>query len=80
MATNDELTVQQLRQLLEDNWPGMMLSLSTVKWAWRDLGRIATRLKYCHIILEVNQAKCKLWCEERLHDGDKFGNVNFTDK
>ena len=47
MASNDELTSRQLRVILEDRWPDVKVSLSTVKRARKDLGWIATRPKYC---------------------------------
>ena len=80
MAANDELTARQLCQLLDYHWPGMTLSLSTVKRARRCLGWIATRPKYCQLIREANKAKRKLRCEERLSDRDKFEYVIFTNE
>ena len=39
MISNDELTCTswQLREILEDCWPDIKVSLSTVKWAQKDL-------------------------------------------
>ena len=55
MASNDELTARRLREKLEDRWPGIAVSLSTVKRARRCLGWVATRPKYCQLIRDQNK-------------------------
>ena len=80
LADNDELTARQIHDLLEDQWPEVKVSLSTVKRARKDLGWIATRPKYCQLIRESNTSKRKEWCEKVLKDGDKFKDVVFTDE
>ena len=38
MAENDELTSRQLRGMLDQCWPWIEVSLSTIKQAWKELG------------------------------------------
>ena len=48
LAANDELTARQLRDMLEERWQGIKVSISTVKRARKHLGWITTCPKYCH--------------------------------
>ena len=80
LAENDELTSRQLRGILEKRCPDIDVSLSTVKHARKDLGWIATRPKYCHLIREANKQKRVLWCKERLESKDQFADVVWTDE
>ena len=75
LADNDELTSRQLRGLLEERWPGIEVSLSTVKRARKELGWIATRPKYCQLIRDANKEKRVLWCKERLDSNNQFAEV-----
>ena len=43
LAANDELTARQLRDMLEERWKGIEVSISTVKRARKHLGWITTR-------------------------------------
>ena len=38
LAANDELTARQLRDMLEERWQGIEVSISTVKRARKHLG------------------------------------------
>ena len=57
LAENDELKSRDLIGILEECWPDIELSISTVKCAWRALGWLATRPKYCQIIREDSRQK-----------------------
>lgn len=52
-------------------YPSLNLSLSTVRRARRDLGWIATILRYCQLIREVNKEKRLKWCNE-VNSTDEF--------
>ena len=43
LVVNDELTSRQLREILEERWPGIDVSLRTVKRACKKLGWIASK-------------------------------------
>ena len=78
MASNDELTARRLREKLEDRWPGIAVSLSTVKRARRYLGWVATRPKYCQLIRKNNKEKRLEWCKRMENEG--FTDVVWTDE
>ena len=80
LATNDELTSRQLRMMLEDRWPDVKVSLSTVKRARKHLGWIATKPKYCQLIRDANKEKRLLWCKKMRDSGEKFSDVIWTDE
>ena len=54
---NDKLTVRQSLGIIETRWPGLEVSISTVKRAQKNLGWIATRPKYYQLVREVNRQK-----------------------
>ena len=78
MAENDELTARRLREKLEDRWPGISVSLSTVKRTRKHLGWVATRPKYCQLIRDGNKDKRLEWCKKM--EKDEFSNVVWTDE
>lgn len=78
MASNDKLTARKLREKLEDRWPGIAVSLSTVKRARRYLGWVATRPKYCQLIRDQNKAKTFELCKK--FEKDEFIDVVWTDE
>ena len=78
MAENDELTSRQLQGMLEEHWPGIEVSLNTVKRAGKELGWIVTRPKYCQLIHEPNREKPVRWCKERLESNEWFVDVVWT--
>ena len=80
MASNDELTSRKLREMLEDRWPDVKVSLSTVKRARRHLGWIATTPKYCQLIREGNKEKRLLWCKKMIETNEQFSDVVWTDE
>ena len=80
MAEDDELMARKLRQLLENRWPGLQVSLSTIKRACRSLGWVATRPKYSQLVREANKEKRVAWCQEQISKGDKFLNVIWADE
>ena len=80
LADNDELTARNLHNVLQDRWPEISVSLSTIKRTWKDLGWVATRPRYCQMIREENKAKRLSWCEKRLRWKEAFEDVVFTDE
>ena len=77
MNEKDNLTARHLRNLLEDRWPDLKVSLSTIKRARRQLGWVATSPKYCQLVREANREKRVAWCRERISKGDNFSDVIF---
>ena len=76
MASNNKLTSRQLREMLEDCWPGVKVWLSTVKRARRHLGWIATTPKYCQLICEGNKEIHLLWCKKMTEIGIDINAIN----
>ena len=52
LADNDELTARNLCDLLQDRWPEINMSLSTIKRTQKDLSWVSTRPRYCQMIRE----------------------------
>lgn len=81
MAENDELTARELLSKLQEEFPEVSVSISTVKRAKRELGWAAKRTRYCALISENNQEKRMQWCESQIEEGDlEFENVVWTDE
>ena len=81
IAENDELTVRKLRDMLEQRWPELKVSICSIKRAWKhDLGWICTRPKYCQLIRVVNREKRLAWCQEMIKNKETFDNVIWTDE
>ena len=78
---DDELTARMLRDLLEERWPEVKVSISTIKRVRKyDLGWIRTRPKYCQLVRVANREKRLAWCFERIQEKDTFDNVIWTDE
>lgn len=81
LASDDELTARRLREMLEQKWPDLKVSLTTIKRARKyDLGWIRTRPKYCQLVRTANREKRLTWCKESLARKDTFQNVLWTDE
>ena len=80
LSQNDELTTRQLHSLLLECFPGLRVSLSTVKRARYDLGWVVTSPKYCQMIRDGNKEKRLAWCRKMKQDKERFDNVVFTDE
>ena len=81
LAENDELTARKLREMLEERWPEIKVSLSTIKRVRKhDLGWIRTRPKYCQLIRVANREKRLTWCQEMIESNDNFDNVIWSDE
>ena len=81
LVKNDELTARRLRAMLETKWPRMKsVSLTTIKRAWRRLGWIKSRPKYCQMIQEANKELRKRWCEQMIANKETFSDVIFSDE
>ena len=64
--------------MLEERWPDLQVSLSTIKRARKyDLGWIRTRPKYCQLIRVANVQARLAWCQERIEAKDDFSDVMF---
>ena len=80
MVENDQLTSRQLHHLLQEAFPGVEVSISTIKRARRELGWVGKRTRYCALISD-NKEKRVSWCQDQLDGGDfEFENVIWTDE
>ena len=81
LAENDELTARQLRDMLEERWPELKVSICTIKRARKhNLGWIRTRPKYCQLVRVANREKRLAWCQEMIKNKETFDNVIWTDE
>ena len=81
MADDDELTARKLRDMLEQRWPGLKVSISSIKRVRKhDLGWICTRPKYCQLIRVANREKRLEWCQEMITAKETFDNVIWSDE
>ena len=80
LTQNDELTTQQLYNVLIRKFPNLCVSLSTVKRARYELGWVVTMPKYCQMIREANKAKRLAWCKKMIEEDESFDSVVFPDE
>ena len=80
LASNDELTSQNLRDLLVADFPELRISLNTVKRARHQLGWVVSNPKYCQLIRDINKEKRMKWCNEMIKNEEQFDDVIFTDE
>ena len=57
LERNDEITAMQVRDILFQKYPGLEVSLSTIKRQRQQLGWVSTRPHYCQLIRELNKVK-----------------------
>ena len=58
LACNDELTASRLLMQLQEKWPDLRVSLSTIKRSRKeDLGWVKSKPKYCQLIRTANKEK-----------------------
>ena len=53
MKNDDELTSTRLKELIEEKWPQITVSTSTIKREKRKLDWVCTRPHYCQLLREV---------------------------
>ena len=81
LAEDDELTARRLKDLLEERWPELRVSIPTIKRARKyDLGWIRTRPQYCQLVRVVNKQNRLEWCQERIDEKDEFKDVIWSDE
>ena len=54
LSDNDELTARQARNLLTEKWPGLRVSLPTIKRIRKELGWVCTKPHYCQLLRDVS--------------------------
>ena len=54
LSDNDELTARQARNLLTEKWPGLRVSLPTIKCIRKELGWVCTKPHYCQLLHDVS--------------------------
>ena len=55
LTMNDELTSTKLQWLIEEKWPAIHSSTTTIKRERRRLGWVCTRPHYCQLLREVSE-------------------------
>ena len=55
LSNNDELTERELRSILVERWPGLRVTLSTIKRIRNQIGWKCTRPHYCQLIRDVSR-------------------------
>ena len=80
MKENDECTARQLHMLLLNKWPGLEVSVDTIKRERRLLGWVASKPKYCQWVRGGNMEKRLEWCTQMISTNESFDNVIFTDE
>ena len=54
LKENDELTSRNLKELLQERWPEVKVSLTTIKRERRQLGWVCTKPHYCQLLREAS--------------------------
>ena len=82
MAVDDELTARQLHHLLEERYPEVQISLSTVVRTRKELGWVCKRTKYCAMISEANMVARLDWAKKQQKEEKDlaFKDVIFSDE
>jgi len=68
LKINDELTSTKLQQLIEENWPGIHPSKTTIKRERRRLGWVCTRAHYCQLLHEVSYTNYNVCVTSTVHN------------
>jgi len=53
MSKNDELTARMLQDIIKEKYPGIVVSISTIKRVRKELGWVAKKPHYCQLIFQV---------------------------
>ena len=77
---NDELTASDLVEQLTLKFGEVTYSEWTVARARQDLGWTYSTARYCQAIRDQNKMKRLAWCQQCLEEGERFGDVIFTDE
>ena len=80
MAANTELTSSQLHKLIQEQFPHITVSVSTVKRARRHMGWVCKRTRYCALIQEVDKEKRLKFCRSRMDNSNTFDVAVWTDE
>ena len=77
---NDEVNATSMKWMIEEKWPHISFSRSSVRRAQREKGWTASKAKYCQMIRNANYEKRLLWCKQCLQDAETFDDVIFSDE
>ena len=78
---NRDLTSRQLLTLVKDQFPGLKVSIATIKRVRKTLGWSAKKTRYCAMITEVNKEKRMTWCLDRIAEADlEMDDVIWSDE
>ena len=77
---NPEVNGSELKNILENEFPGLKIGVSTAKKARKMAGWICTRTRYCQMVREANKIKRLEFCQNVIATNDDFGNIIFTDE
>ena len=80
MDVDNELTNQQLMDVLLSKFPDLKVSNRTVARARQELGWVHQTAKYCQLVREVNKQVRLQWAQKMMTENERFDDVVFTDK
>ena len=75
-----EVNASELKNVLENELPGIRIGVSTIKMARKAAGWICTQTRYCQMVRDANKIKRLEFCRKIIETNDDFGNVIFTDE
>ena len=53
LSGKDEMTARQVRNILTEKWPGLQVSLPTIKFIKKELGWVCTKPHYCQLSSDI---------------------------
>ena len=82
MDVDNELTNQQLMDILLSKFPDLKVSNRTVARARQELGWVHQTAKYmyCQLVREVNKQVRLEWARKMMTENERFDDVVFTDE
>ena len=75
-----KVDASELKNVLENELPGIRIGVSTIKRARKAAGWICTQTRYCQMVRDANKIKRLEFCRKIIETNDDFGNVIFTDE
>ena len=75
-----EINASELKNVLENELPGIRIGVSTIKRARKAAGWICTQTRYCQMVRDANKIKRLEFCRKIIETNDDFSNVIFTEE
>ena len=80
MDVDNELTNQQLMDILLFKFPDLKVSNCTVARARQELGWVHQTAKYCQLVREVNKQVRLKWAQKIMTEYERFDDVVFMNE